>query len=426
MGFFIGFWQAGGVQDTQLYQQILGLIEPWQVRRVTLKPLDGRIEVEVECTETVWACPTCGQRMHGHGHETRRWRHLDSCQFQTILVAEVPRLRCREHGTQQVPVPWAEKNSRFTQLFERLAIDVLQECSVSATCEWLRISWDEADGIKQRAVARGLARQQAAPAEAPRRLCVDEKSAGRGHDYVTVVAKVEEGKKAIVAYVGEGRQRESLDAYWLSLTAEQRAGVEAVGMDMWEPYRLSTQAHVPAATTKIVHDPFHLVRYVNEAVNDVRKEEQRVLATVGDERLKGSKQLWLYGHERVPASRAAEFEALKAKKLKTSRAWALKELFREMWACETLGEARTFFGKWYGWAMRSRLEPMKKVARMFRRHEGNILTYFVHRLTNAAIEGLNNRIAGLVKKAYGYRNRERFKTDILFHLGGLSLYPKVQ
>lgn len=408
------------MQDFQLYQQILGISEPWRVKQVTLNRKAGEIEIEVECMETLWGCPTCQQRMHVHDWERRRWRHLDSCQFKTLLVADVPRVECPVHGTQTVGVPWAGKYGRFTRLFERLGIDVMQECSVVAACEILRISWDEADGIKQRAVQRGLGRKQ--PAVMPR-LCVDEKSVGVGHQYMTLVAEVSPGIPARVEYVGEGRTRESLDAFWKQLTAEQLGGVEAVAMDMWEPYLQSTVAHVPAAATKVVHDPFHLVQYMNDAVNEVRKAEHRRLLAQGDEILTGTRQLWLYGIENVPASSAARFDQVKFINLQTSRAWAIKEVFRSFWLCADADEARRHFDHWYGWAIRSRLQPVKKVARMFKRHLANILTFFTHRLTNGPIEGLNNKIQGLIKKAFGYRNKERFKADVLFHLGGLDLYP---
>jgi len=411
---------SGAMQDFQLYQQILGLVEPWHVKAVTLRREEGEVEIEVECREHAWGCPECGQRMHVHAWERRRWRHLDSCQFKTMIAAEVPRVSCAEHGTQTVAVPWAEKFGRFTGLMERLAIELLRECSVSAACLILRISWDEADRIKQRAVERGLVRRQA---QAPRRLGVDEKSAGRGQNYVTVVARLEPGKVATVEYVGDGRQQESLDRYWQTWSAEQLAGVEAVAMDMWEPYRNSTLAHVPGARDKIVHDPFHVGGMLSEALDKVRLAEHRVLMERGDKRLLDSKYLWLRGWENIPELQRARFDELRGQRLKTSRAWAIKEMFRDFWASPSAEDGRVFFKSWYGWAIRSRLEPLKKVARSFRSHLANILTYFDHRITNAALEGLNNRIAGLVKKAYGYRNRERFKTDILFHLGGLDLYP---
>jgi len=407
------------MKDIQLYEQILGLVAPWRVESVTLKLKEKEIELRVGYAETLWGCPQCGQRMQIHDYEERRWRHLDSCQFKTIVVSRVPIVSCGEHGSQTVAVAWAEKYSRFSRLFERLAIDVMLQCSISGACEILRISWDEADGIKQRAVKRGLARKTTVVMP---RLCVDEKGMGHGHDYLTIVARVE-ADQTTVQYVGQERQQESLDAFWESLTAEQLAGVQAVAMDMWEPYVQSTLNHVPGAAGKIVHDPFHLVKYMNEAVNDVRKSEHRRLQAQGDDILKNTRQLWLYGMENVPAKHAQRFDEVKEINLQTSRAWMIKEVFRSFWLCTGIKQAERYFCRWYSWAIRSRLEPVKKVARMCKAHLSNILTFFVHRLTNGPIEGLNNKIQGLIKKAFGYRNKERFKTDIFFHLGGLDLYP---
>jgi transposase len=407
------------MKDYQLYQQILGLVAPWRVEQVSLKRPEKTVEVRVGHAETLWGCPECGQRMHIHDYEERRWRHLNSCQFQTILVARVPVVKCPAHGAQTVAVPWAEKYARFTHLFERLAIDVMRECSIRGACDILGISWDEADGIKQRAVKRGLARKQPQVME---RLCVDEKGMGQGHDYLTIVARVSEGGTT-VEYVGMEREKESLDAFWESLTSEQLAGVKAVGMDMWRPFIRSTLEHVPGAAGKIVHDPFHLVKHMNEAVTAVRVREHKRLLAAGDDTLQGTQQLWLYGMENVPARYSQRFDAVKELNLETSRAWALKEVFRSFWLCDTVKEARGYFDDWYSWAIRSRLEPVKKVARMCKNHLGNVLTFFEHRLTNGPIEGLNNAIQGLIKKAFGYRNKERFKTDIFFHFGGLDLYP---
>ncbi len=407
------------MQDFQLYQQILGLTEPWRVDQVTLKVAAREVEVRVGSADTLWGCPECQQRMQVHDYEERRWRHLDSCQFQTCIVARVPVVRCAVHGTQTVAVPWAERYARFTRLFERLAIDVMLECSITGACTILGVSWDEADGIKQRAVRRGLARKEPAVMA---RLCVDEKGMGRGQQYLTIVAQVTTDQTT-VEYVEEGRSQASLDPFWEGLTTGQLAGVAAVAMDLWEPYLGSTLAHLPGAADKIVHDPFHLVKYLNEAVNEVRLGEHRRLQAAGDDTLKGTRQWWLYGFENVPAQHGPRFELIRALNLQTARAWGLKEVFRSFWLCADVKHARRYFSQWYGWAMRSRLEPVKKVARMCKRHLANLLTFFVHRLTNGPIEGLNNKIQGLIKKAYGYRNKARFKADIFFHLGGLDLYP---
>ncbi len=207
------------------------------------------------------------------------------------------------------------------------------------------------------------------------------------------------------------------------MTPEQLAGVEAVAMNMWEPYVQSTLAPVPGAAHKIVPDPFHLVKCMNAAVNAVRQSEPRRLQAAGDDRLKNPRRLWLYGMENVPAQQAPRFEALKELNLQTSRAWGIKEVFRSFWLCATREEGAGYFAKWHGWAIRSRLDPVKKVARMCQRHLGNILTFFEHRLTNGPMEGLNHAIQGLIKKAFGYRNKQRFTADIFFHFGGLDLYP---
>jgi transposase len=342
------------------------------------------VVVQVAVREQLWACPQCACRMHVHQWESRTWRHLDSCQFKTLIRADVPVVRCPEHGSQTVAVPWAEKYGRFTRLFERLAIDVLRECSVSAACTLLRMSWDEADGIKQRAVARGLLRKQAQPLK---RLGVDEKSAGRGQNYVTVVANLAAGRSATVEYVGDGRKQAAMDAYWQQVPAEHRAGIEAVAMDLWEPYFNSTMAHVPEAAGKIVHDPYHLSQMLSEAVDQVRKAEHRVLAARGDDRLAGTKYVWLYGWENLPEAHQDRFDQLRGQRLKTSRAWAIKEMFRDFWASDTAAEGRDFFARWYGWAIRSRLEAIRRVARSFKAHLDNLLTYFTHRITNAALAG---------------------------------------
>ena len=147
------------MNDTTLYQQILGLSAPWRVTGVTLHREAQRIEVAVACAEgEVWACPLCHQRMHVHAYERRRWRHLDSCQYRTFVIANVPRVQCPEHGTQTVQVPWAEKHSRFTLLFERLAIDLLLECSLRGACDILRVSWEGSNNARFAAAWRASPR----------------------------------------------------------------------------------------------------------------------------------------------------------------------------------------------------------------------------------------------------------------------------
>ena len=192
----------------------------------------------------------------------------------------------------QLPVPWSDRGSRFTVLFECLAIDWLGEASLSAVSRRLRVSWDALDGIQRPAVGRGLARRQAEPVA---RLGVDETSFQRRHEYVTVVNDLDVGR---VLEVADGRGREALEGFYQGLTPEQVEAIEAVAMDMWEPSMLATQARLPDWREKVCFDRFHVAKHLGDAVNEVRKDEHRGLLAEGDGRLKRTRFLWLMGPDR--------------------------------------------------------------------------------------------------------------------------------
>ena len=147
-----------------------------------------------------------------------------------------------------VRLPWAEVSSRFTVLFEALAISWLKEASQQGVAELLALSWDEIHGILERAVQRGLARRSAEPVA---HLGVDEKSFRKHHRYLTVVNDLDRSR---VLFVAEGRRQASLDGFWETLSKEQLGGVEAVAMDMWDPYVASTREHLKESDKKIVYD----------------------------------------------------------------------------------------------------------------------------------------------------------------------------
>ncbi|THJ24008.1 MAG: ISL3 family transposase [Nitrospira sp. CG24E] len=407
------------MEDTALYQYLLNLQLPWRVSYVNLDVNGQRVDVWAEHPEAVaWACPHCAKTLPLSDHaEERTWRHLDSCQFQTYLHARIPRVECGVHGVVQVTVPWAEPRSRFTLLFERLAIDVLRQCDVSGATRILRISWDEAWGLMERAVTRGRQRKTRTVV---RRIGVDEKAAATGHRYLTLVCDLEAGT---VEHIAEDRKQESLESYYAGLSPEQLDGIEAVAMDMWEPYIQATRAKVPKAAEKIVFDRFHIMGHVGKAVDTVRRQEHRELMAAGDETLKGSKYLWLYSRENVPERRRDEFNALIRQELNVGRAWAIKEALRRLWHYVYPASGVKFWKRWYFWATHSRLEPIRKAAETVRRHIDNILTYYQHPVTNAMSEGLNSQIQKIKSMACGFRNIEHFKTAIYFHCGGLDLHP---
>ncbi len=410
------------MKDTELYAALLGLRPPWRIREVRLDVAAERVDVWIEeAAGAKWGCPECGRTVALYDHaEERAWRHLDTCHCQTYLHARLPRVQCPEHGVRQVAASWAIPESHFSLRMESRVIDTVKECDVTGATHLTGTSWDEAWGIVERAVARGLARKER---RIPAYLCVDEKSFAKHHRYETVICDTERGT---VEYVVEERSQESLEAYYRQFTAEELAQVRAVAMDMWDPYIAATQACVPGAEEKIVFDKFHVLRTVNEAVDKVRRQEHKVLKAGGDERLKGTKYLWLANEENVPEWRREEFEAVKGENLKTGRAWAIKESLRRFWTYRYRQRAADYFRHWYFWATHSRLDPVISAAKTLRVHLRNILTYFRHRLTNTTAEGLNSKIQMVKEMACGFRNREHYKTAIYFHCGGLDVYPRLE
>jgi len=407
------------MQDRELYAAILGVGSPWKVDRVDLKMSEGEVHVYLDHASGLeWACPECGRPCPLYDHQPERcWRHLDTCQLRTILHAQPPRSNCGEHGVRQVRLPWAEPNSRFTALFEGIAIEWLKVASQKAVADQLDLSWDEVHAIQERAVARGLARRKA---EIVEHVGVDEKSFTRGHRYFTLVNDLDRGR---VLFVAENRTEESLDGFWSGLSEEQINGIQAVAMDMWDPYINSTRQHLPEADSKIVFDKFHIAKHLSEAVDLIRRRENKQLKAAGDDRLAGTRYDWLRHPAKMEPADRREFKLLRDSNLKTARAWALKEAMMAFFGYFYQRPARKHFRWWHNWAVRSRLPPMIDKARMLKRRFENVVTYLKHRITNAASESINSKVQWVKYTARGFRNKSNFVTAIYFHCGGLDLTP---
>jgi len=386
------------MREVDFFTRLLSLKKPWRVSRVTLASKEKEIEVWLEHRPGAeFACSECGLPLPIYDHApARRWRHLDHGDRITWLRARSPRVYCMEHGVRRAQVPWALPEARYTLAFERHAIDVLLETDVLGGARLLKLSWHEAWHLMERAVERG---QQRKKRRVIPYLGVDEKAVARRHQYVTLVCDLNRGT---VEYLGENREKTSLDAYYASLSKKQLAGIQGVAMDMWEPYILSTVAHVPGGKEKIVFDRFHIMQHMNEAVDAVRKEENRLLMEDDFDILKGTKYLWLFAEENTPEKMAERFGWIRESNLKTARAWAIKESLRGLWSYQRKGWAELYWKQWYFWATHSRLKPVKKVARMIHNHLENVLTYFDHRITNAVSEGLNSKIQTIKKTPTGF------------------------
>ena len=371
------------MRDIELYTKVLGITAPWKI-------VDAKLDVAAQSAEVAVVhdgaanCSVCGEPASKYDTRPRRWRHLDFCQYELFVVADVPRVGCEKHGVKQIAVPWAEERSGFTALFEQCVIAWLRELSFEAVVRRMRITWDEVDGIMMRAVGRGLQRRTA---RVVRYIGIDEKSIRKRHKYFTIVSDLESQE---VLWIGRGRKRETIDAFWRTLTKEQLSGIEGIAMDMWAPYFDSAVTNVPDGKNKVVFDKYHIAKYLAEAMDKTR----RLISgdpSIDRTKLKGRRWLLLRNPRNMSHAQKLASHSLRAQYAELGRAWSLVQAFKDLWEYRSETWALKHFTRWYFWATHSRLKPFVKLAKMLKSHLANILTYLRIPISNAAAEGLNSR-----------------------------------
>ena len=402
------------MHDKELFFQLIGLEKPWEITDITVDYQLFEVHITVSFPKRVKApCPLCGTPASQYDHcPERTWRHLDTMQFKTFIHASVPRIECPTHGVQVITVPWSEKHSRFTILFERLAIDLLRSTQNQTSAQkLLNLSWEEVHHIQEKAVKRGLHRRQNLPLF---HLGVDEKNFKKNHSYVTLTYDLDRSR---VIDVAPDRKEASLSSLFDQMPSSQKESIQAVAVDIWDPFLNAIKQCLPQAC--IVHDKFHIIRHLLFAVDAVRKEEAKTHHGL----LKGTKYLWLKNPQNWTPWQRDLYDALKTCELTTGKAWAYKELFQEFYSCDHEEAGRNFFTKWDEDVIQSGLKPLIKVAKMFQKYLSHIVSYLTHRITNAVAEGINSKIQQIKSAARGFRSFHNYRIAILFHCGGLNLYP---
>jgi transposase len=398
------------VRDTDVFSTLLGLDASWKVSSVDLRLQDSEVVLGVEHVGAL-KCPVCGAvcSLYDHSDE-RRWRHLDTMQFATIVVARVPRVNCQKDGVKQVDIPWAEPKSRFTQFFEQWAIAVLQLTkSQSRTAKLLRLSPDQVHDIMHRAVGRGLARRKLGQIE---HVSVDEKSFQKGHRFGTVLC---DAKAKRVLEVKEGRDEDAAEAVFESLPHPK--AVKTVSLDMSEAFRNAALDAFPDAD--LIHDRFHVAMMLGKAVDEVRRAEVKRRPE-----LKESRYVWLKNEENLTPAQRWTLDGLLGIELKTGEAYAFRQVFRCFFEQDNVRDAAQFFEDWSAEVQKSAPLPMKKVAKTLAKNILGLLNYVKWKLTNGYAEAVNGLIQELKTIARGFRRFENFRIAILFFLGALDLNPR--
>ena len=402
----------------EFYSQILGFEWPWEVQEILREGTTREVFVIVSYIEGADAyCPTCGKSAPIHDRKPRKWRHLDSCNHKTIIEADIPRVKCPEHGVLQIPVPWAEKSSRFTVELERHVCRWLGKASISEVAGMFGLSWDQIAGIQERAVKRGIAKREMA---SPKNIGVDETSFQKRHEYVTVILDKD---KSTVIDILQDRKAETLDSWFKSQKVADFQGIESISMDMWDPFIKAVRDNFKNWEELIAFDRYHVAQHLNKAVDKVRAQEHReLLAEYKTSELSGTKFEWLRTSSNWDnrTGDRPSFMDLSKMNLKTARAWRMKEIAALLWNYKYLGVAQKRWKELLAWMGRSRLKPMIQVGQMIKRYFWGIINAIKQKTSNAMLESINSGIQRIKRMACGFRNRARFRMAILFHFGGLD------
>lgn len=400
------------------YKNLLGIEYPWVVEAIRRDSKQREVTVLVGYAEQEpYRCPVCKKPGKLYDHRKRQWRHLDSCNHKTLIEAAIPRVSCEEHGVKQIAVSWAEQNSRFTLEFEQAVLVWMKDDPIKTVALNFSLSWDQVDGIMQRAVRRGLARRKKST---PEHIGIDETSFQKRHEYVTVI--LDKDHDAVIDILDD-RKAETLK-HWFSVQEKSDfSQLKSITMDMWDPFINAVRSQFTHADELIAFDRFHVSSHFGKALNMVRAGEHRELAAASP--LIRSKYQWLKNAQRTDnrSTRRREFMNLTRMNLKTARAWRIKEAASLLWNYTYMGVAKKQWEKLLGWISRSRLKPMIAVGKMIRRYFWGILNAIRLKTNNSMLEAKNARIQQIKKVACGFRNRKRFRIAILFHLGGLDMKP---
>lgn len=389
----------------RFFELLLGFGTDWKVREVESIPETDEVDIYVEYVG--------GEKVYDYA-PPRRWRHLDIMQYKTFINASLPRVKTIDGKVKTMFPPWADKNERHSYLFESAVISLLLATrNQTQTMKLMRCSFDVVNRILHNATKRGMERRKDEIGEIEE-VGIDEKSFKRGHCYASILSDT---KGERILEVEEGRTKKaSRKLINKGLTAEQQEQVKKISMDMWESFRLIAEEKLPNA--EVVHDKFHLIKYLNEAIDKVRRREVKT-----HEELKNSRYALLKNEENLTEKQRIKFEEIRSANYEVSRAWEARENFKEIFTNKTLEESKIIFEEWHQSIKESGIAETIKVAEMFANHLRGVLNAMTSNVSNAIAERLNGKIQLLKSIGRGYRKFENFRSAILFFYGKLDLFP---
>jgi transposase len=396
----------------KLFETALGIGSPWFVAGTEFNAPARTLTIRVDFAPgSRFAVPGGDGKHPVHDTVAKRYRHLNFFQHECFLEVRVPRVCLPNGAVRQIEPPWAGKLSGFTLLFEALVLMLCQQMSFAAAARLVGESRHRVATICERYVELALAQ---ADLSAVHELAIDETSRARGHDYITLAADAVERR---VLAVAEGRSAQTVETLAGELKERGCAlkKVSWVSIDMSPAFIKGCTAQFPNA--RITFDKFHVVSHASTAVDKMRRIEQRT-----DHSLKGMRWSLLKDRSRLSPEAAADLDALIARMttVRTARAWSYKEQLREILERKQINVVRVMLQHWCTRVMRSKVEPMKKVATLVREHLEGIVAWAQTRQTNGFLEALNGLFQAAKRRARGFTRMSTIRTVIFLIAGKLD------
>jgi len=400
-----------------LFAKALKLESPWKITKIEFHEGGGDIKIFVDFPRgSVFSCPACGKEVKAYDTTEKEWRHLNFFQYACYLVVRVPRTDCPDDGILQIDVPWAREGADFTFLFESFAMTLVREMPVNKVSKIIKVDDNKLWRMMQ--YYTEAARQQEDYSDV-KQIGVDETSKAKGHDYVSLF--VDLTKKRTI-FVAEGKGSETMTVFVKDFKEHHGdpQAITDVSIDMSPAFIKGVEENLPNAA--ITFDKYHIMKIINAAVDNVRKAEAKEQWL-----LRGQKYLFLKNRENLTESQLKalkNIESMPRINLKTVKAYHIRENFQEIYKEMTQEGFERALKKWYFWATHSRIEEISKAAKMVKRHWSGVLRWYVSRINNGILEGLNSLVQAAKGKARGYRTFKNLKTIIYMITGKLD-YAKV-
>ncbi len=404
------------MMNEKLFETALGIAEPWHVVSVDLDATAKTLTIGIDFAPGSRFAVAGESGVHPvHDTVSKRYRHLNFFQHECYLEVRVPRVKLPSGAVRQVEPDWAGKLSGFTLLFEALVLMLAREMPFAAVARLTGESWHRVAAICQRYVDLALAQ---ADFSGVTRLAIDETSRARGHDYVTLAADAE---RRAVLFVTEGRDAGTIKRLADDLLAHgtDPQAIDSVSIDMSPAFIKGCTQYLPEA--RITFDKFHVIAHASQALDQTRRIEQKT--TPG---LKGLRWTLLRDYASLTGTARSEIDALRARLTtqRTARAWLYREQLREILDRKQINVVSTLLRQWCTNVMRSKVHPMKEVAKMIRNHFEGIVAWAQTRQTNGFLEALNGLFQAAKRKARGYGRFSTIRT-VIFLLAGKLDFSKL-